>query len=145
MIDIDRIQKKHAPTTSSFTNAQLPKSSFQRTMAQSMQVGSQQTIVHLIKELTKDGERLAKRRSSADLLAFKRGVQACLHHFVAEGLNLKQESSTASGRLKQYQLVELIEEELTQLTKDVFNQRKTELDLLDRIGELKGLIIKIYI
>lgn len=64
---------------------------------------------------------------------------------VETGMELKQSHSWnrfAEGRV--HQTVELIDEKLVELTEEVLKEEKQSIDILGKIGEIKGLLIHLY-
>ncbi|GAF19349.1 hypothetical protein JCM19046_3994 [Bacillus sp. JCM 19046] len=145
MIDIERTQKNHLNQTNFVPKKTVGTKAFKSSFNQAMHVHSKQTFSDRIEDLLEDGKRLAQSRTAGDLKNYRAKVRACLDYLVNEGLELERTTSMASGRFKHHQLVKTIDFELEALTKDVFNQQKTEFDLLKRIGELQGLIIQFYV
>ncbi len=91
------------------------------------------------------GERLGKSRNFHDLVKYKTLVKQLVKETVETGMELKQSHSWnrfAEGRV--LQTVELIDEKLVELTEEVLKNEKQSIDILGRIGEIKGLLIHLY-
>lgn len=145
MIDIERTQKNLSTQTSFPLKKSVGTKAFKSSFNQAMHVQTKPTFSDRIEEMLEEGKRLAKNRTAGDLKNYRSKVRACLDYLVNEGLELEHRTSMASGRFKHLQLVKTVDVELEALTKDVFNQQKTELDILKRVGELQGLMIQLYI
>lgn len=105
----------------------------------------QQEIDNFIKEITIQGEKLARFRSFQDLVKFKRLVKEFLEKTVYNGLDLKESHHfTFEGQPQKLAIVEEIDEKLVSLTEEILNQEKKSVDLLGIIGEIKGLLINLY-
>ena len=48
------------------------------------------------------------------------------------------------GEGRRLKIVETIDEKLIELAEDLLNEEKTSVDLLAKIGEIKGLLINLY-
>ena len=48
------------------------------------------------------------------------------------------------GEGRKLKIVETIDEKLVELAEEILNQEKSSIDLLDKIGEIKGLLINLY-
>ncbi|MGM8213861.1 YaaR family protein [Virgibacillus sp. W0430] len=104
----------------------------------------QEELQQLVKDITVQGDKLARFRSFRDLAKFKRMVKNYLQEAVSNGLHLEQAHHfTMEGQTKMA-LVKEIDQKLMELTEEVMNQEKKTVDLLGMIGEIKGLLINIY-
>ncbi|RWR07169.1 YaaR family protein [Siminovitchia fortis] len=99
----------------------------------------------LLADIHKAGERLGKSRNFRDLAKYKTLVKQLVKETVETGMELKQSHSWnrfAEGRV--HQTVELIDEKLVELTEEVLKEEKQSIDILGKIGEIKGLLIHLY-
>ncbi len=87
------------------------------------------------------GERLRRSRSFQDLARYKRLIKQFIQTAVDSGLALEKHPS--QNRL--LQLIETIDQKLLELTDEVLYKEKGNLHLLALIGEIKGLLINLYI
>ena len=89
------------------------------------------------------GKRLTKSRNFKDLAKFKGLVKRFVKD-VDSGLSHETEKSfDLYGSSRTLGLVKEIDEKLLQLTEEMLDQEKSAIDLLDRIGEIKGLLINL--
>ncbi|AUJ24480.1 YaaR family protein [Virgibacillus dokdonensis] len=106
---------------------------------------NQQELQVIVKNISLQGERLARFRSFQDLAKFKRLVKGFLRETVGSGLRLqKSQSFSIHGNNRQLAIVKQIDDKLMQLTEDMMNQEKKSVDLLGLIGEIKGLLVNLY-
>ncbi|GIN93486.1 hypothetical protein J6TS1_50740 [Siminovitchia terrae] len=99
----------------------------------------------LLGDVYEAGERLGKSRNFQDLVKYKTLVKQLVKETVETGMELKKSRSWnrfAEGRV--LQTVELIDEKLVELTEEVLNKERQSIDILGRIGEIKGLLIHLY-
>ncbi|WP_404406598.1 YaaR family protein [Jeotgalibacillus malaysiensis] len=102
-------------------------------------------LTRLMGEVNAAGDRLARSRNFKDLAKFKMLVKRFVKETVEYGMNLKQSHSwNEFGEGRKLRLVETIDEKLTELTESVLKGEKESVDVLDQIGEIKGLLINIY-
>lgn len=105
----------------------------------------EEQLAKLMAELTAAGERLGKTRSFQDLAKYKQLIKNFVREAVEFGMNLKQSHSWnrfSEGRT--LQIVETIDEKLIELTNDILEEEKQSIRILDKIGEIKGLLIHLY-
>ncbi|MDR4200563.1 YaaR family protein [Bacillus altitudinis] len=91
------------------------------------------------------GKKLTKSRNLKDLARFKGLVKRFVKETVDNGLNIETSRSfDIYGNTRTLALVKALDEKLIELTQDMMNQEKPSIDLLERIGEIKGLLINLY-
>ncbi|SFK58105.1 hypothetical protein SAMN04487936_11933 [Halobacillus dabanensis] len=99
----------------------------------------------LMNNITTQGERVARFRSFRDLAKYKRLIKDFVKESVQYGMNLKHSHSwNRQGRTRKLTIVEAVDEKLVELTDNVLDQEKRSVDLLELIGEIKGLLINLY-
>ncbi|KAB8126538.1 YaaR family protein [Gracilibacillus oryzae] len=112
--------------------------------AQSTQL-KQAELTKLMSEITAQGLKIARFRSFKDLAAYKRMVKRFLKETVDFGLGIKQTHSfVLDGDNRKLSIVQEIDEKLVELTENVLDQEKNSIQILDLIGEIKGLLINLY-
>ena len=102
-------------------------------------------LTRLLGDISTAGDRVAKNRTLRELARFKRLVKRFLEETVKSGLEGKQSHTwNRFGEGRRLKIVETIDEHLVQLAEDLLNEEKETIDLLDKIGEIKGLLINLY-
>lgn len=105
----------------------------------------QEGLEKLVQEIENQGEKLSRFRTFRELTKFKRMVKSFLQETVYKGLELQKSTSfNFEGHHNTHALVKEVDEKLVELTDDVMNQEKKTVDLLGLIGEVKGLLINLY-
>ncbi|KIL17352.1 YaaR family protein [Bacillus safensis] len=91
------------------------------------------------------GKKLAKSRNLKDLARFKGLVKRFVKETVDNGLNIETSRSfDIYGNTRTLAIVKALDEKLIELTEEMMDQEKPSIDLLERIGEIKGLLINLY-
>lgn len=109
---------------------------------QKMQIGQLQS---LLKDIESAGERLSRSRTFKDLSKYKTLVKKFVKEAVDFGMNLKQSHSwNQYGQGRSLKIVETIDDKLVELTEGVLEKEDSSIDLLGKIGEIKGLLINLY-
>lgn len=105
----------------------------------------QQEIQHLMDEIEIQGEKLSRFRSVRDLVKFKRLVQGFLEKTVYDGFCLQESHQfTPEGQSQKLAIVIEVDKKLIELTEEVMNQEKKNVSLLGIIGEIKGILVNLY-
>jgi uncharacterized protein YaaR (DUF327 family) len=105
----------------------------------------QESLNKLLRQLDEAGSRLSKSFSLYDL----RGYKDLLQHFLKETqgrvyVMRQQIGWSRFGKSKLYQRIERINLELDELTKITLNQQKDPLKMLNKLDEIRGLLVDLY-
>lgn len=99
----------------------------------------------LLGDIESAGERLARSRTFKDMAKYKLLVKKFVEEAVDYGMDLKKSHSwNFDGQGRSLKIVETIDEKLIELTDQVMEKEKSSIDLLGKIGEIKGLLINLY-
>lgn len=102
-------------------------------------------LTKLLGDIQGVGDRLSKSRTFRDLAKFKTLVKRFVREAVDFGMDLRQSHSwNAYGQSRPLKIVETIDEKLVELTKEIMQKEKGSIDILGKIGEIKGLLINLY-
>lgn len=114
-------------------------------IASHIRVQKSQEIQSLMEQISEQGDKLVHFRSFRDLARFKRLIKQFLQTTVYEGLTLEvQQHFSVRGNSHKLSLVKQVDEKLIELTERLTDQEEETINLLDLIGEIKGLLINIY-
>ncbi|SEQ09624.1 YaaR family protein [Piscibacillus halophilus] len=120
--------------------------SFQQTVSSEKQKLQESQLQQLLKDLTAQGEKVARFRSFQDLAKYKRMVRQFMDEAVQNGLSLEQSRSwSMNGDNRNLTLIKQVDEHLIQLTDDLLDEQKSTIDILDVIGEIKGLLLNLQV
>jgi uncharacterized protein len=110
--------------------------------------GEKMQVVHLqqlMQEIEGQGERLARAQNFRDLAKFKHLVKKFVQEAVDYGMNVKQSNSfDMHGFQQTHRTVEKIDQQLVELTDQMMKKESSTINILDKIGEIKGLLINLY-
>lgn len=99
----------------------------------------------LLKDIDAAGERLARSRTFKDLAKFKTLVKKFVKEAVDFGMELKQSHSwNQFGQGRSLKVVETVDEKLSELTDELMKKEESSIDILGKVGEIKGLLINLY-
>ncbi|GAB6259636.1 YaaR family protein [Peribacillus frigoritolerans] len=113
-----------------------------QTQDQKMQI---QTLNRLIGDIEGAGQRLVRSRTFRELAKYKALVKRFVKEAVEYGLELKQSTSwNEYGQSRPLKTVETIDARLVELSEEILNKEKSSLEILEMIGDIKGLLINLY-
>ncbi|KAB7663258.1 YaaR family protein [Bacillus sp. B1-b2] len=99
----------------------------------------------LMKNIDDYGDILSRSQNLKDLNKYKSLVKQFVKEAVDYGLELKRDNSWDQfGQGRDLNTVQVIDDKLLELTEEVMANEKDGLRILDKIGEIKGLLINIY-
>ena len=102
-------------------------------------------ITRLLGDISTAGNRIARSRNLRDMARFKMLVRRFLKEAVESGLELKQSHTwNQYGEGRRLKVVNIIDEKLLELSEALLDNEKTSIELLEKIGEIKGLLINLY-
>ena len=102
-------------------------------------------LTRLLGDISAAGDRVARSRNLRELARFKMLVKRFLQEAVDYGLEMKQSHTwNRFGEGRRLKIVETIDEHLVELAEDILNEEKESIELLAKIGEIKGLLINLY-
>lgn len=99
----------------------------------------------LMEEITMQGDRLAKKRDVKDMRHYRGLVKEFLNEIVTHSHSFSRENFLdRRGRHRVYGIIRLIDENLDQLAQELMKDEKDNLAILDKIGEIRGLLLDIF-
>ncbi|EKN64733.1 hypothetical protein BABA_22633 [Neobacillus bataviensis LMG 21833] len=121
--------------------------SFQHILTEKQTGVAKEHLGTLIEGITKQGERLARSRSLKDLHEYKRLIKSFLQEVVKNGLSLEETTSFSysSSRERKLKVIKEIDTKLLELSQEMVKQEDQNIRLLDKMGEIKGMLIDLYL
>lgn len=99
----------------------------------------------LVDQLDEQGRLLKDSRTLAALKRYRELVQKFLKTAVDEAYGLSEERGfDRKGRRRVFILVRLVNAAVEELTRSVLDQHADPLALLEKLGEIRGLLIDLY-
>ncbi|GGL63962.1 YaaR family protein [Sporolactobacillus putidus] len=124
--------------------AAKPSVSFERTLSGQEQSMNSDALKALLDKVDEQSQRVLASRTVRDVQLYKQYVRSFMQEAVRTGLGTEQSRSWQQGGAKQ-QLVRTVDEKLIALTNDLLDKNKEGIGLLDRLGEIHGLLINLYV
>jgi uncharacterized protein len=120
--------------------------SFQQMLHKKQSDLSQEKLQSLLGELEKHETRLSHSRTVQDLIAYKQTIRNFLQEVVQNGFSLDEHrGSLPNGREKRLKLIKQVDEKLVELSNQVLENQATSVQLLEKMGEIKGLLVNLYL
>lgn len=128
------------------TQAQPTDGSFKFTLASHVQEAELQARLNtLMEEITMQGERLYKRRDVKDMKHYRGLIKEFLNEIVTHSHSFSRENFLdRRGLHRVYGIIRLIDENLDELAQELMKDEKDHISILNRIGEIQGLLLDIF-
>lgn len=99
----------------------------------------------LMEEITMQGDRLAKRRDVKDMKHYRGLVKEFMNEIVTHSHAFSRENFLdRKGRHRVYGIVRLVDQTLDDLAQELMKDEKDNLAILSKIGEIRGLLLDIF-
>ena len=119
--------------------------SFKFTLASAITDADLQAKVDaLLNDITAQGNRIAQHMDIRDMKKYRGLVKDFLNEVVYRSHKFSRENFLAGGgRHRVYGIIRLIDKNLDELASELVEDEKDHIAILDRIGEIKGLLLDI--
>lgn len=120
--------------------------SFSQLMGDKQDEHDQDQLKEMLKEIEKQGKHLAENRTVEVMLEYKEMIRGFVEKAVNSGLKVEERRGLSrSGRSRMMKVVTMIDEKLVELTDMVLDQEKPQMKLLEKIGQLQGLLVNLFV
>ena len=145
-MDIKVNQVSQAMPVEQTQNTQPTDGTFKFMLASHIEEAELQArLQNLMEEITMEGEKLAKRRDVKDMRHYRGLVKEFLNEVVTRSHSFSRENFLdRRGRHRVYGIIRLVDENLDQLAQELMKDEKDNLALLNKIGEIRGLLLDIF-
>lgn len=144
-IKVGQVAQSNMPVEQT-TNVQPTDGTFKFMLASHIQEAElQEKLQTLMEEITIQGEKLSKRRDVKDMKHYRGLIKAFLNEVVVHSHSFTRENFLdRRGRHRVYGIIRLIDENLDLLAQELMKDEKDNLAILNRIGEIQGLLLDIF-
>ncbi|NGQ96503.1 YaaR family protein [Brevibacillus sp. SYP-B805] len=126
-------------------NASLERLNFGQLVKDEEERMSQERLTQLLNEIDRQGQILARSRSIRDFYHYKNLVKRFMEEAVKFGVALDdRKGMNRRGRSRLYKIIKEVDSHLLQLADDLLSDQAPMIDLLARIGEIRGMLINLY-
>jgi uncharacterized protein YaaR (DUF327 family) len=130
-----------SPTDRSTTNSV----SFQKIINSYSKDITKDSLQGLLEDIDKQGQKLSETPTFQELRKYKELVKKFMGEVSKTGIGMYQTDSwDPYGGSKTLKTVQILDKKLVELADHVLNQQNSSLSILERIGDIKGLLINLY-
>ncbi|MCC3377017.1 YaaR family protein [Cohnella sp. REN36] len=127
------------------TNARPPQTqTFGDFMKQSDEGRSQEELQRKLEDIRLQGDRLMRSMTVRELKLYRIMVKSFLEDTVKRGIGLKETKGwDRRGRGKRYKILEEVDTMLVSMGEELLHNEEGRLELLEKVGEIRGLLINL--
>ena len=143
-IRVDRTQQ--VQPSQPVKEAQETDGNFKFTLASRIEESELQTrLQSLMEEITMQGDRLYKKRDIRDMKRYRGLIKDFLNEVVYRSHSFSRENFLDKrGRHRVYGIIRLIDENLDELARELVKDEQDNIEILNKIGEIRGLLLDIF-
>lgn len=123
----------------------LNRPAFQDILALSKNRLQKGELDKLLRSIDQLGNQLVKQCTWRTLMNYKERIRKFLEEIVKGGYSLKERQGyDRRGRMKLYKIISEVDELMAELAEEVLKEEKNELEILRKIGDIRGLLVNLY-
>lgn len=120
--------------------------SFSQLLGDKQEEHDQEHLKQMLKEIEKKGKQLTENRTVEVMLEYKEMIKGFIEQAVNFGLKVEERRGLSrSGRSRMMKVVSMVDEKLVELTDLILDQEKPQIQLLEKIGQLQGLLVNLFV
>ena len=113
-------------------------------MQQQEEQRTHEDLQRKLEDIRLQGDRLTRSMTIRELVLYRQMVKAFLEDTVRRGIALKETRGwDRRGRGKRYKLLEEVDAMLVGMGEELLQSEEGRIDLLQKVGEIRGLLINI--
>lgn len=105
----------------------------------------QEKLVSLMEQISDEGEKIAKKKDIRDMRKYRTLIKEFLNEVVNRSHSFSRENFLDKrGRHRVYGIVRLVDENLDALAQELMKEEKENMEVLSKIGEIRGLLLDLF-
>ncbi len=99
----------------------------------------------MMEDITQQGNKLGKRMDIRDMKLYRKMIKEFMNEIVSHSHKFSRENFLdKKGRHRVYGMIKLVDETLDELAEELMKEEKDHLSILNKIGEIRGLLLDIF-
>ncbi|MBA9026745.1 YaaR family protein [Peribacillus huizhouensis] len=144
-MDVQRLTRTTPSKLASVQEVAKGSIQFQSVMDKKRHEINYERLTKKVAELEIQGNKLAENSTVDNLRKYKRMIKDFMDDAVKNGLELQEQRGfNHRGSTKIYKLVKEVDKKVIELTNEVLDKEKNGSNILNLVGEIKGMLINIY-
>jgi uncharacterized protein YaaR (DUF327 family) len=117
---------------------------FQDLFQQANQKFTKAELDNLMRQIDDMGKLLAKQMTWKSVQDYKERVRRFLEQVVKGFASKEKQGFDKRGRMRLYKIISQIDDLMAELGEKVMSDEKDNLEILEKIGDIRGLLINLY-
>jgi len=107
---------------------------------------SHEHLEQMMEKIEQEGQKLSDSKTVETLIVYKKMVREFVTEAVESGLNIKDKRGRSRlTRSKVLKIVSVVDSKLIELTDEFLAKERKQIRLLEKIGELQGLLVNLMV
>lgn len=99
----------------------------------------------LMEEITQQGNKITKRMDIRDMKRYRSLVKEFMNEIISRSHEFSRENFLdRRGRHRVYGIIKLVDQNLDELAAELMKEEKDHIAILNKIGEIRGLLLDIF-
>jgi uncharacterized protein len=130
--------------TDNNTNTSAASRTFSGFLREERAAVTQEALMQRMEQIQRQGERLARSMTIRELREYKMLVRRFLEDTARKGVGLRETRGwDRRGRSKRYQILDQLDQALCSLADELIETENGKLELLAKLGEIRGLLVNL--
>ena len=145
-MDIKVNQTMPVTQTDAVSQTQQTDGSFKFTLASHIEEQDLQVrLTAMMEEITRQGDRISKKMDIKDMRRYRSLVKSFLNEVVTRSHKFSRENFLdRRGRHRVYGIIKQVDNTLDELARELVKDEKDHITILNKIGEIRGLLLDIF-
>lgn len=123
-----------------------PSVSFSELLGDKQEDQTREHLHQLMRDIEVKGRELGDRKTVELLVEYKEMIKSFIEEAVEFGIKVEERRGLSRrGRSKVLKVVATVDEKLIELTDAVLSQEKRQIAILEKIGQIQGLLVNLFV
>ncbi len=144
-MDIKVNQSQQVTHTEAAKPVEQPSEAFKFALMSNIEEADlQERLTGMMNEITMQGKRIKKRKDIGDMRRYRSLIKGFMNEIINRSHKFSRENFLdRRGRHRVYGIIKLIDENLDSLAEELLKEESDNLTILNKIGEIEGMLIDI--
>jgi len=143
---VNRVRGTQSKINKSSKAQVTPEVSFSQMLSDKEDDNTREHLHQKMREIEEKGRQLANKKTVDLLVEYKNMLKGFVEEAVAFGLKVEERRGLSRrGRSKVLKVVATIDERVIELTDAILSQEKKQIKILEKIGQIQGLLINLFV
>lgn len=143
-MQINQIQMPTLRETNIISEAKIDKGFKFTLLSQIDESELQEKLTEMVELITNQGKKISEHMDIRDLKLYRSMISNFINEIVANSHRFSRENFLDKrGRHRVYGIVRVVNSKLDELAKELISSEKNQVNILERIGEIEGLVLDI--